>query len=254
MAHFQVFVPKSNVGGMDLPSVGLEDLVPNAMVVDVPIGPETIGPDGNPVKLGPGKCWSWTQTGAGYYGGEAKWIPAVRGFTRDGKELPAGRYYVGYFPHAKPTPEEMQKVPEPAFSSLLTDDEGRVWWIPVARRTPEILFRNAAGELHSRRKPEYEELFQKSLPFFDVWLNGGWMDREQYWDFCLYVLKWNYRMTPEVMDAIDALPTTVATQIAQLVCDIPTIKKEFEDRERAEELAKELAKRNALQEGGAEKN
>lgn len=235
--HFQIFIPRTS-GAVDLESVGLGDCVTNAMGVDVNIGPDTIGPDGNPVKLGAGKCWSWTQVAAGYFGDQATWVPAVKGLAPDGKELAAGRYYLGVVKHQLPTPAELQRNPHPRHCETVRDEEGREWLIPVASRLPQILYRQPDGELDSRIHPHYQDYFERTKPFWDLLQNGGSMSYEPFWDYCLYAIRQNYRMPEELPDLLNLLTNDLMFEIPRVATGIAQVMREFEQAQTPEDPPK----------------
>lgn len=224
--HFQIFIPQSS-GPMDLASVGLGDLAENARMIDLPHGPEVIGLDGNPQKLGPGKLWTWTDLGCAYYGDAADWIRANKAYKATGEELPAGRYWVGCHRNSPATPEELQRKGDLTYSEPVTDEEGRVWMIPVALRYPRVYRQNEAGEVVGTLHRNYADYFERAGQFWDC-LNGiGEEPPPSAWfDFAHHAIRRNYRMTAEVLSKMEILTSDVLLAIPAVALDFETLRRE----------------------------
>lgn len=116
---------------------------------------------------------------------------------------------------------------EPRFSEPLIDEDGRTWLIPVARRMPQVMFKESNGELGYRSHPRYADYFERTLPFWNnLFSVGPGIPEEQYWNFCHLALQQNYRITEEVIAYLGILATNVAAEIPRVACDVKAIEEE----------------------------
>lgn len=194
--HFQIYVPRPDMSVVpSLAAAGLAELQAGAEHV------EAAGPDG-----GRGYVYAWRKpTDAcrdhGYFPDRQTWIPSK----------PAGRYYVGLWNDAPPTPAELAR-PRPLEGSPVGLGDGREWLIPAAARVPRDCVLDddgvpafVVGE-RCRAFWDESERFFRDLVLADVEARKLVIDAD-WWAYLCRALAMNYRVVPELVSHLRLFDT-----------------------------------------------
>ncbi len=185
--HWLAYVP----GTDGLADVGLESLIDGSSSTFA-----RRGPDG-----GAGTIFSWDVTVKAVHKPESQtWIPA----TAD-RHLPAGRYFVGIDNASKPTPRDCQR-PHPIRGKAVKFGDGEFWTVPKAIEVPHTMVPTMAGGWGFAPLRQYAAWLLES----DRWrvrcdeaqAGDGFVFTEIA-DFVLESLQVNYRLTREVVGALE---------------------------------------------------
>jgi hypothetical protein len=207
--HFRIFVPSDTpqpeASSKPLENVGLGYLALGFMAKFDRV-------DGKP-----GMIYHWPQPADHLIDGDGlKWESAI---AYDG--LDEGRYLIGMNPDKLPRPAELQaKMRVPGYHLQLgrTTDH---WLIPEVVRLPTKMLMGSAG-LREERINRYNELtisadwVRQSETLLDQINSGRANDPiawEVAWRFCLQSLQINYRVTPEVANALELVTSDKASKI-----------------------------------------
>lgn len=197
MAHYQIYIPgKRGQNPQNLADVGLADFVDNSNWMDEPIGPDDNG----------GCLVSWPtpqQVAAGfgmiYQPDRQDWLPAV---AFDG--LPAGRYWIGFWKDADPTPDELARAYRYKGRKCQLGD-GNGWLFPEPNELPSEMIRDDDGSW----KFELQRRFHDYALDCDQWLTklatSDDVTTINYYDVADFVeksLRLNYRITSEVVNRL----------------------------------------------------
>lgn len=197
MPHFAVWIPDSNLPHADrLRGVGL-----SALATGFDVLPRTHGDVA-------GQLYIWRRQGrpaADIAAGQ--WIPAV---SQDGQ--PAGRYQINV---GECSPLDLlRNTTLPGRFVVLGD--GNPWLIPVVERLPLALSLNDDGSLHWEPVRIYQglrvdvEYMQQVNRWTNLVQNSDEhteVDWLELWQFALRTLLVNYRITPEVVSALQLFDT-----------------------------------------------
>ncbi|HEY4263414.1 MAG TPA: hypothetical protein VGM98_24840 [Schlesneria sp.] len=163
---------------------------------------------------------SWTGD-AGYSPDRQKWLPLK---DPDGPQI-------GYWTDSPCTPADLQRrylltgFPIP----LGTSGE---WIVPRAKDLPAYL-RLVNNLWESIRKPEFDEFWHRAAVWYRRFMTAD-LDLEQmaecedldpdvllseWCDFCVYALRQNYRILPQIASELDLLDTTTLIKITWAIVD-----------------------------------
>lgn len=212
--HYQLFLPrKTGQDPQHLVDVGLGDHVANVNWFEDRKGPTGQG----------GVFAAWPRTDApdmGYFPKRQSWCPAV---AQDGR--PAGRYWIGFWNDAPPTPDDLKR-PAQFDGYWLELGDGRRWVIPKAVLLPQDLTLAEDGTLVRAPQERFREFWKRSEQWYrrmvlcnldestirvDEALSQERLDVE-WWDYLLSALALNYRLTPEVASHLKLFNTANRVQ------------------------------------------
>lgn len=195
--HFQIYIPATvaadHPGVHPLESVGLADLVGDSRQLGVDTGPDDAR----------GVCFGWSRSGfpqLGYRPTVQAWRPAV-----PCGDLPARRYWVGLWKDSPPTPDDLQR-PYAVRGKWLGLPDGHEWLLPQAKELPATAVLSDDGTWRFEVQRKYHDFHLKSLKWFEHFGRG---ERSFTFDkaiaFLMAALRINYRVVPEVIDALGLL-------------------------------------------------
>ena len=207
--HFRIFVPSDTplpeASSVPLENVGLGYL---ALGFIAKFGRV----DGKP-----GMIYHWPQPADHLIDGEGlKWEPAI---AYDG--LAEGRYLIGMNPDRLPRSKELEaKMRVPGYH-LLLGTKSEHWLIPEVQRLPMKMVMGSKG-LREERINRYNELtisrdwVAQANGLIQQIRSGRADDPIEWeigWRFCLQSLQINYRVTPEVVNALELITSDKASKI-----------------------------------------
>lgn len=205
--HFRIFIPRTTrVSGASkepLVEVGLGHLAENF-----------IGENRDTERSIQGKTgvlYHWQQPGdMGFSAEGLEWTPA-----KEFRGLAEGRYFVGMNPEKLPTPTEMAVPLQVTGDHITLGNGNRTWVIPDVLFLPTKVILTANSARHERLArfqsrtiacrswiAECED-FTKQLRDFKTDDASPVCDWVRAWNFAYDSLAINYRVTPEVVDALD---------------------------------------------------
>lgn len=191
--HYQIFIPGGKEKS-DLIEVGLNHLAPSVALKEIVSGPTD----------GPGLLCSWftnrDELNQGYRSEFQDWIPAIA----DGEHFPAERYWVGLEKTSPPTPVDLERRTLYNGGSIDLND-GHRWKIPRADSLPCEMIRDDDGETQFHRDAKYARFCSEAAEWNEVFLGhnvGGKTTYTALRDFVELALQVNYRLVPEVSDAL----------------------------------------------------
>lgn len=216
--HYQIFIPKPQGKGAErFAAVGLSaDLAADAN--------EQIVFENGPDNLS-GVLFSWGESCTEYKPLECEFVPAFP-TTIDGKDYPAGRYYVGFWKGKPPTPAELEyKTSIKGY--LLPLGDGNYWGIPNAGELPQA-WRPGPGDGRPRLvvKERYQAFFERSVKWFNF-INDAAPGRHKVssdvFDFVGEALAINYRLVPEVLLRLELIATDQIGLLLRAITDADAI-------------------------------
>lgn len=180
------------------------------------------GPDGNG-----GAVFYWLKEGpqeTGYVPDRQTWVPAVADATNN---LPAGRYWVGWLKDQLPKPADLQRdnlLP----GRLLKLGDDQVWHIPSAMQVPQRMRLQSDGIWKPQADARYQRFVERSQWAFDAVLKvlrgEAGVDLSEMVTYALESLAWNYRIVPELANALDLFPEITLTQVAANTTDVDRLR------------------------------
>jgi hypothetical protein len=206
--HFRVFIPsdspRPSASKEPLIEAGLGHLAENFIGTIVQPGQlRSVGPKG-------GNVYHWPQPGDMSFLAEGlQWTPA-----KEFRGLAAGRYHVGLNPDKPPLPRELAVPLQVTGDHLWLGEASRTWVIPNVMFLPTKVVLTVDGVKHERlarfqaRNIEAASWIKECKAFTEQ------LRKEQYDDSCDWERAWNfgydslainYRVTPEVVDALNLL-------------------------------------------------
>jgi hypothetical protein len=166
-----------------------------------------------------GLLLTWTGD-AGYFPDRQKWIPL------DGPDGPQ----IGYWIDSPCTPADLQRrYLLTGFPVQLGSGE---WVVPRATDLPANL-RMVNNLWESIRKPQFDEFWNRAAVWYRRFMIAD-LDLEQiaesedldpdallseWCDFCVYALRQNYRILPQIASELDLLDTTTLIKITWAIVD-----------------------------------
>lgn len=199
MSRFFIYIPGDDRSDpKKLDAVGLSHLKAGANFL-----PATKGPDGTR-----GVVLSWPNDPRGpvaFIPDMQNWIPAV-----PRNDLPAGRYWVGFWKSSKPTPSDLAWGKQ-FEGGAVTLGDGREWNIPAAGMLPtEYSLSPDTGLPVELIHEQFRDYWEESQKYFE-WFVRGIAELEEnadpvlkcdasVWMFIEKALSLNYMLTPEVID------------------------------------------------------
>lgn len=190
--HYQIFIPGVRCADpQHLVDVGLGDLVGEATFL------ESEGPEQTT-----GVIVGWPKPGQaqmGYQPQSQIWRPAVaRG------DLPAGRYYVGLWAGALPTPQDLRRrYPQPGVHVTLGD--GQQWLLPRAKQLNAEMILADDGTWKFEPQRQYHAFWLAYCEWEDFFIQaptGSTFSFTEAADFVLSALRINYRVVPELVNEL----------------------------------------------------
>lgn len=212
--HFQMWFPGATGRMAALSSIGAVDLAEGCR--------ESLAKleDGRP-----GLLLTWTGE-VGYLPDRQKWLPL------DAADGPL----VGYWNDSPCTPEDLRR--RSLFTGYETNlADGNSWVIPQAAELPASL-RLVDRAWTKVRKPQFDEFWSRSEPWYRRFMQVN-LDFEKIaevegieqsallndWsDFCVFALRQNYRILPQIASELGLLDTTSLINITWAVVDGMAIK------------------------------
>jgi hypothetical protein len=209
--HFLIFVPGRGTGcKADLEKIGIGDLVDgtqSSTAIDV-------GPDG-----GPGVVWGWelqSDTIVPQYKPEQQtWHQ-----SEEIGEWKEGRYWFGFYKDRPVTPEKLLR--KKIFQSMEIElGDGNHWQVPIAAYLPHnwgLKGRKIAEPFseYSEKAEKYFVIFCEHKPEEIVKVDDGF-------GFCCEGLGLNYRITPDIVDALNLIDDTIFGVFAAASCEYDVI-------------------------------
>jgi hypothetical protein len=192
MAHFLIYLPNGKTQSPKLlEDVGLAHLIAGAEFL------ESVGPDG-----GRGMLLAWrrpdTDPRFNFDPAIQTWIAA----TLDG-ELPAKRYFVGWFNDSPPRPAEMKR-PDFLAGNWVKLGDGESWLVPCIRDLPLIFVRREDGRLDLGPQPRHQSFYDKTEEVHSLFSAGrsGLAEATTPFfrlaEFAEFTLSMNYRIVREI--------------------------------------------------------
>lgn len=180
------------------------------------------GPDGNC-----GAVFYWLKDGpqeTGYAPDRQTWVPAV---ADEAHNLPAGRYWVGWLKGQLPKPSDLQRDNLlPGRVLRLGDDQA--WQVPSAMQVPQRMRLQSNGTWKPQADARYQRFVERSQWAFDAVLkilrSEAGVDLSEMVTYAIEALVWNYRITPELANALDLFPELVLTQVAANTTDVDRLR------------------------------
>lgn len=194
--HFQLFIPGATPATIvtALIDVGLSHLTHNVIPKALASGPGNAS----------GVLCSWAtnrdEINQGYRPDVQQWIPAIA----DGELLPAERYWVGLETLSLPTPVQLERA-QVNCTGYVDLGDGHQWKIPKADALPCDMLRDDAGETRFVRQAKYIRFCAEAEEWRQLFLGhriGGQTTYTALRDFVELALQVNYRLIPEVSDAL----------------------------------------------------
>lgn len=219
MSHFLLYLPGATGQGPSvLEDVGLADFHAGAEWLDLGIGPDE----------GRGMLVAWRKPGTPhrlhFNITEQTWIPA----NRDG-DLPAGRYWIGFWNDAPPTPADLAR-PYQRKGRTHELADGQTWLFAEPGALPADLIQADDGTWKYELQRKYHAWYLESL---------SWLDRidpatevfrsslEEMLPFLARALAINYRITPEVISHLRLFNTENVGEPFYTLIGAQTLREKF---------------------------
>lgn len=198
--HFQLFIPNRRAANpQHLIDVGLADFVPGAEFLD------SRGPDDAQGSAQSGVLVAWRKPGAtelGYRPDQQEWKPAI-----PTNALAAGRYWIGFWKDSLPTPDDLRR-PYCHRGTELELGDGQAWTFPHPQKLPrDVILEDDGSHRYElqRRFHDYGLEVERWQAHF-AGKDTTFFYRDAI-DTVLNALRLNYRLTPEVQNALRLLNT-----------------------------------------------
>ena len=204
--RFQIFIPDANPPS-DKPAQS-PDLLVAAGLADLAQGFDCVRE--HEVDGRPGRMYAWCSPQQPHVlpGERFRWLPAVAW-----EELPAGRYYAGIPHDGRPRPTELARDWQFPGRAIELGD-GNLWRIPEPERIPRQVQIADDGSLQYQRLRDFHgyTIDAEFVRQVDDWrdrFRAGMRecDHGEALAFALRALRLNYRLTPEVANALGLFTT-----------------------------------------------
>lgn len=196
--HYQLFIPDGRGSDpQNLVGVGLGDFVAGAEFLDVP-------PDRSPTE-GPGVLVAWRRPGANEIGinkDRQRWLPAIQA-----GDLPAGRYWVGFWNEHPLTPADLKRPYQYRGKSLELGD-GETWLIPEAHKLPHDMILQDDGSYRFELQRQFHDYgLDVQAAIEQLSANDMRYSPADAANLIARALRLNYRFTPEVQNDLRLIHT-----------------------------------------------
>ncbi len=235
--HYQIFLPdKRGQNPQLLVEAGLADHVEGAQWVECSEGPTG----------GPGAMVFWQPKGEqprfGFVPDEQEWIPAA---PQPGTGE-RGRYWVGVWRQSPPGPRDLQRpaalpglqVAHSGYWVRLGD--GNRWVVAAAAMLPrDFRIDPETGQVREELQEDYRSFWRKSQELYRLVLGEGRIDLPwaDWWDYLVQALRFNYRLTPEVVSHLRLLNSETAPLVALATIQQPEIQQVEDELEKKGEAS-----------------
>jgi len=143
------------------------------------------------------------------------------------RQLPGSPLWLGTEDHDPLCPEDIQRT-KIYRSNPVTLEDGQEWLIPVANALPHYWGIDDEGQFSRRPKGDFAEFCGKAETLFKVFnrqqADGEPWTLETDWDYLNYALQLNYKLTPQIVTALQLIGDDSAADLVAATVEMKFIR------------------------------